>query len=211
MTSLVILSNICHQIPERTLTINGQLLPLCARCTGIYCGFAIGYLYQLITLKKANHFPSKSLIMFLAATIVLLAIDGLGGKIELWNLPNNMRFLIGLLCGSSISLILLPLFNFFFVRSALKSNINTKQYLTLLLLVGLMFFIRDFSISFYIYILFSVLGLISMYTLVNVIFIGMIYQINKKKLSIKNIAIIFGAVTILLLGEGILFHVVRIL
>jgi uncharacterized membrane protein len=33
---------ICHHDPARTLAIGGELLPVCARCTGLYAGAALG-------------------------------------------------------------------------------------------------------------------------------------------------------------------------
>jgi len=32
----------CHQDPSRTVTLGGQLLPVCARCTGLYLGLLAG-------------------------------------------------------------------------------------------------------------------------------------------------------------------------
>ena len=33
---------ICHQRPERSFYIGGHQLPVCARCTGLYAGGAVG-------------------------------------------------------------------------------------------------------------------------------------------------------------------------
>ena len=40
---------VCHQIPERTIHLAGQALPLCARCSGIYLGAVIGFGFMLAT------------------------------------------------------------------------------------------------------------------------------------------------------------------
>lgn len=37
-------SGICHQIPERSFHLAGAAIPVCARCLGLYCGFAAGAL-----------------------------------------------------------------------------------------------------------------------------------------------------------------------
>jgi uncharacterized membrane protein len=34
----------CHRFPARTLTLAGELMPLCSRCAGIFAGIAIGAL-----------------------------------------------------------------------------------------------------------------------------------------------------------------------
>lgn len=33
---------ICHQRPERSFFLHGRQLPVCARCTGLYAGAALG-------------------------------------------------------------------------------------------------------------------------------------------------------------------------
>jgi len=37
-------SGICHQLPERSYWLAGHSLAVCARCWGLYCGFALGVL-----------------------------------------------------------------------------------------------------------------------------------------------------------------------
>src|SRR5919202_1430017 len=47
---------LCHQIPERSFHLEGHPLGVCARCTGIYAGFATSVLfYPLVrSLKRAE-------------------------------------------------------------------------------------------------------------------------------------------------------------
>jgi len=35
---------LCHRLPERTLEVGGQLMPVCSRCAGIYLGLGLGAL-----------------------------------------------------------------------------------------------------------------------------------------------------------------------
>lgn len=40
-------ASLCHQMPERTLTILGTPMAVCSRCAGIYAGVALGALFPL--------------------------------------------------------------------------------------------------------------------------------------------------------------------
>ena len=55
-------SKFCHQIPERSFEIAGHPLAVCARCTGIYFGFAAGVLvYPLVRSLKRTDAPARLL------------------------------------------------------------------------------------------------------------------------------------------------------
>lgn len=41
---------ICHRRPDRSLFFQGQQLPVCARCTGIWLGYALGIILLLVTI-----------------------------------------------------------------------------------------------------------------------------------------------------------------
>ena len=45
---------VCHQIGERSFMVNGEPLPLCARCTGMYVGVMIGLAYFLLSSTLAD-------------------------------------------------------------------------------------------------------------------------------------------------------------
>lgn len=42
----------CHRMPERSLTIQGVLMPVCSRCAGIFAGVAVGALLALPALSR---------------------------------------------------------------------------------------------------------------------------------------------------------------
>jgi len=45
---------ICHQLPVRSFHLWGAVLPVCARCTGIYAGAATASLIVLVRADTAN-------------------------------------------------------------------------------------------------------------------------------------------------------------
>jgi len=102
----------CHQMPERTIQVAGQYLPLCARCTGIYTGFLLGILYQFILRQtKIKELRNPKMLLISAFFIGFLIIDSLGSYLKLRSLSTYPRLMIGLSGGASISLFLYPVFN----------------------------------------------------------------------------------------------------
>ncbi len=78
----------CHQRTERSLKILNKLLPLCARCTGIYVGIFIGLINQYF-----NWFPWYVSILL----GVPLLIDGILQKKKKYTSNNFRRMVTGLL------------------------------------------------------------------------------------------------------------------
>ena len=83
----------CHQKASRSFFINGNEMPLCARCATIYLGLAIG------TLITAFMFFELKIWIFLIG-LAPMAIDGIGQTIlGLWESTNLLRVLTGLPAG----------------------------------------------------------------------------------------------------------------
>jgi len=180
-------SFVCHQIPERTLVINGSLLPLCARCTGIYSGFIVGIIFHIITMVKVNKLPSLGIVTISAILILGLITDGLGEYLKLWELSNQGRFLIGLFCGSSISVIFFPLFNFFLRRDTANRNIESEYYIGLFILIILVFCLHYITFSFFLII--SVAGLLANYFVFNITISGIVLSWKKREKTFGNMLI----------------------
>jgi uncharacterized membrane protein len=208
-TSLNLLSYICHQLPERTLTVDGRLLPLCARCTGIYIGFIVGFIYQFVRMRKVSELPSIGLCSLLAVSICILVVDGIGEKTHIWYLSNDIRYLIGLLCGSSFSVILLPLFNSFYRHYSTQLTITTTHYVSILMLLLLLYTDPFFVASYYIYSILSILGFIIIYSVVNLIFIGMVFHVTRKSINFMSIPNLLIGLSAVFIGEIILLVIAR--
>jgi uncharacterized membrane protein len=101
-----IFSFLCHQIPERSFHLEGHPLGVCARCTGIYGGFAVGVLSYPVfrSLRKADS-PSR---LWLVAACVPIAVDFSLGFFGIWENTHLSRFSTGAIFGATCALFVVP-------------------------------------------------------------------------------------------------------
>lgn len=131
---------ICHQLPDRSFFINGEQLPLCSRCTGIYLGIFITltfYFFTRFIRHKKPSYPPHLIIGVISIIFVLLLV--FNAISPLFNIPTNniLRFITGIFFGISIPLFLIPAINYSPKSSHDHERIiNTKEYL---ILVGVCF------------------------------------------------------------------------
>jgi uncharacterized membrane protein len=96
----------CHQLPERSFFIAGHQFAVCARCTGLYAGFALMLLaYPLIRPLRSVVVPSPKWL-FLAATP--LAVDFSLTFLGIWENTHTTRVLTGLLLGGATVFYVVP-------------------------------------------------------------------------------------------------------
>ena len=97
---------VCHQIPERAFEIEGHPLAVCARCTGIYFGFAAGVLaFPLVRSLRRGRTPARKWLM-LAAVPTLL--DFALGFFRLLENTHWSRSVTGALLGAVAVFYVLP-------------------------------------------------------------------------------------------------------
>ena len=106
-------AGVCHRIVERSFSISGQTLPLCARCTGIYLAF-----FSTAVMggrRRPAAFPPPGILLFLLLFLVLTGLDGLNSYLAFFPTlphlyePNNvLRLLAGALEGIALAGFLLP-------------------------------------------------------------------------------------------------------
>lgn len=117
---------VCHQLDERSFHVNGQRLPLCARCSGMYLGAVLGVVYLTLTQPRRGGLPPRSVLAVLALLGLAFAVDGgnsylylmkqtWGARLEfLPNLyiPNNsLRVLTGTGVGLGLAVAVFLSFN----------------------------------------------------------------------------------------------------
>ena len=110
---------LCHQIPERSFFFHEHQAPLCARCTGIYLGMALGLVFLVIRRRtRASRLPPVPIVATLILFIIAMGIDGVNSTIsiipgapQLYHTTNLHRIITGTLCGVAISVLFLPYFS----------------------------------------------------------------------------------------------------
>lgn len=103
---------ICHQIPERTFLANGQYMPICARCTGIYLGVFFSLLYLAVTKRfRSDTIPSVKISFFLLLFLLPLVVDGFGSYLGFYSTTNLIRVMTGVMFGVTLPIFVVPLAN----------------------------------------------------------------------------------------------------
>ncbi|MHB1686201.1 MAG: DUF2085 domain-containing protein [Ignavibacteriaceae bacterium] len=108
-----IYSIVCHQLSQKTFTVNGEKLLVCARCTGIYLGTLTASFISIF------YFPDeiKGINLFLASLIPMLA-DVLLTSAGVYHYSKYLAMSTGLFFGSvSFVYILNVVENNFLIRS----------------------------------------------------------------------------------------------
>jgi uncharacterized membrane protein len=96
----------CHQKESRTLILNDNEMPFCARDVGIYTLMAIGIAISMFPrLPKYDRLTDIKWYWMVIA-LVPIGIDGTGQLFEYWESTNPMRLFTGGLCGFVVGLAL---------------------------------------------------------------------------------------------------------
>lgn len=115
---------VCHQQPERSFFIAGQPLAVCARCTGLYAGFALTtLLYPLFTSLRRTSPPGRKWLFIAAAP---LTIDFGLGFVGIWENTHWSRFITGALFGSVVVCYVMPALAELRSRFGAQAISNTK-------------------------------------------------------------------------------------
>ncbi|HEV7859994.1 MAG TPA: DUF2085 domain-containing protein [Pyrinomonadaceae bacterium] len=97
---------VCHQIPARSFQLEGHPFAVCARCTGIYAGFVLGFaLYPLVRSWHSAWMPSR-VWLFIAA--VPITIDFALGFFGIWENTHLSRLLTGAFLGAVCAFFVAP-------------------------------------------------------------------------------------------------------
>jgi uncharacterized membrane protein len=100
------LKTVCHQMPERAFWVAGHPLAVCARCFGIYVGFAVAVLlYPLSRRLQQTGTPRRE---WLILALLPTAVDFTLGITGLWANTHTSRFLTGAWLGAWAAFYVVP-------------------------------------------------------------------------------------------------------
>jgi uncharacterized membrane protein len=110
---------VCHRIDVRSFHLGERTLPLCSRCTGMYLGSSLAFVFLLARGRGlAGLFPPRRQLAVLAVFAAAFAIDGVNsyltffpGAPHLYTPANTLRLLTGTGLGLGIGVLVVPGFN----------------------------------------------------------------------------------------------------
>ena len=108
--------SVCHQIEERSFTLNGRQFPLCARCSGMFLGAVLGLIYQSAQGRKGR-MPPLGASLFFGLLALAWVFDGSNSFLMIlpnittfYQTQNWTRLVTGTGMGLTVSAILRPAF-----------------------------------------------------------------------------------------------------
>ncbi len=99
-------ANACHQIPERSFFLFGEPMAVCARCYGIYAGYAAGTAAWFLLRKRLHSWTPKPALFPLCLAPAVL--DFILSHLGLFESSNSLRVVTGFAAGAAVPFYLLP-------------------------------------------------------------------------------------------------------
>jgi uncharacterized membrane protein len=204
---------VCHRIDLRSFHLGERVLPLCARCSGMYLGILISITYFSLRRRKAALFPPKRIILLLGIIFIGYVIDGVNSYLHLLPLdislyePHNfLRLTTGFLFGIALSSFVYPAFNQSVWRE--PAYVPALRSLNdLLILVGLgailiLIVMVENPIFLYPLALLSSAAVFMLLTIVYTLFLLMIFKRENRADNLKDLSLV--------LFIGLTFSIVQI-
>jgi uncharacterized membrane protein len=169
-------------------------MPLCARCSGIYSGFFIGSLFQYVRNRKITQLPASPITYSSIALILLILLQSVEERFHWWESTNDERFLMGLILGSAISVLLLPLFNVY-ITDKNDSSFDGKSCAFLAAILFLVFMFHYTPFSFHFLVVTSTVGVLALYVMASFSFAFVLVSYRKKTSSFfpdRTLAVCIG-------------------
>ena len=99
-------SYVCHQIPDRSLHLDGHSLAVCTRCFGVYFGLLAGVLIYPLWRPIEEVEPIRRFWLFLS--LIPVTIDWSLTMFGIWENTHISRFLTGMILGAACATFIVP-------------------------------------------------------------------------------------------------------
>ncbi len=203
---------LCHQLPERSFFAGGVQLPVCARDTGIYLGFAMAVLViALLERRRRATEPPPVWVLVLAALMVgAMAADGLTSYMGLRETTNSLRLATGLAAGFGLAVIVTPMLNGQLWRDTRRERILDRPFAALVWLGSLpaaYLLIRYAApLTSVVYPLVTAVAIVFTFLLVNLVIVTLLPSLERKAVRLRDswvpIALAMGLTVIELLAAS---------
>jgi len=99
-------SDLCHQMPQRSISIFNKQLAVCSRCTGLYFGFLAGLIsYPVFNPLRKAEVPHK---LFLVISGIPISLDIALQLMGIWHNTEISRFITGFILGHTTAWYTIP-------------------------------------------------------------------------------------------------------
>lgn len=138
---------VCHRITERSFTIAGRQMPLCARCSGMYLGVSLIFAVMILAGRQRwSNLPPLKVMLVLLAFMGLMVVDGLNSYSHffpyaphLYEPRNWLRLVTGMGTGLAMGIIVFPaLAQTLWRDQELRPSVSSLRELAAILLVALL-------------------------------------------------------------------------
>jgi uncharacterized membrane protein len=99
-------SFICHQIPERSLHVDGYPLAVCSRCFGVYVGLLLGFAAYPLWRRVDEIEAMPRFWLFLS--MIPIGVDWALTVFGIWENTHLSRFLTGAILGFACGCYIVP-------------------------------------------------------------------------------------------------------
>lgn len=198
---------LCHQLPERSFFAGRYQLPVCARDTGIYLGFAVGLLaLQVLSRgRRPSELPRWPVLLLVGLFVAALGADGVSSYAGLRATTNPIRLVTGILTGWGLATITFPMVNGqLWVRSGdghvPSGRRETLWWLALPALVfGMVLWMLPPAGA--LYPLLLVAAIIVTFTAVNMVFVCLVPMFERKAATVRDAVLPFAIAVVLAFAE----------
>lgn len=104
--SYMAFDSLCHQQPDRSLTLNGVAMSVCSRCFGIYGSFWLGLLSMPLLIHIGIPYRRSYALRAIVLALAAIVVDFVGNFMGIWMNSHQSRIILGVLFGLSLAWLL---------------------------------------------------------------------------------------------------------